>query len=69
MRLLTRATEMRAEIEGLHRHVEQVTAERDQARREVGLVLRGKRSFIRRAESSPTLGVMYRVYRKVMRRR
>ena len=67
--LLLRATEMRHEIEGLHRHVEQVVAERDQARREVGLVLRSKRSFIRRADTSPVLGLLYRVYRKVMRRR
>ena len=68
VRLLTRATEMRAEIDGLHRHLEQVTAERDQARREVGLALRAKRSLIRRAGTSPTLGALYRIYRKARRR-
>ncbi len=67
--LLLRATEMRHEVEDMRRQLGQAIAERDQARREVGLVLRAKRSFIRRAETNRTLGVLYRVYRKVLRRR
>ena len=67
--LLLRTTEMRHEVDDAHRRLEQAIAERDQARREVGLVIRAKRSFIRRAESNASLGMMYRVYRKVLRRR
>lgn len=67
--LLVRATEQRHEIEGLHRHIEQVVAERDQARSEIGWVLKQKRAFIRRADTSPTIGFLYRAYRKILRRR
>ena len=67
--LLGRATELRHEIEGLHRRIEVVEAERDQARSEIGFVLRKKRGFIRRADTSPTIGFLYRAYRKVLRRR
>ena len=67
--LLLRHVEMRHEVDDANRRLEHAIAERDQARREVGLVLRARRSFIRRAETNKTLGVMYRVYRKVLRRR
>jgi hypothetical protein len=67
--LLGRATELRHEIEGLHRHLEVVVAERDQARSEIGFVLRKKRAFIQRADTSPTVRFLYRAYRKVLRRR
>ena len=67
--LLGRATELRHEIEGLHRRIQVVEAERDQARSEIGFVLRKKRGFIRRADTSPTIGFLYRAYRKILRRR
>jgi hypothetical protein len=66
--LLGRATELRHEIEGLHRHIEVVVAERDQARSEIGFVLKKKRAFIRRADTSPTIGFLYRAYRTLLRR-
>ena len=66
--LLGRTTELHHEIDGLHRHIELVTAERDHARSEIGFVLKQKRAFIRRADTSPTIGYLYRAYRKILRR-
>ena len=66
--LLGRAAALRNEVGDLQRHVEHVTAERDQARREVGLWLRSRRAVIRRADTSPAIGTAYRAYRKVRRR-
>jgi hypothetical protein len=67
--LLVRATEMRHELEDVRGQLTHVVAERDQARREVGFMLRARRSLIRRADTSPTLAAFYKVYRKVLRRR
>jgi hypothetical protein len=66
--VLTRATELRQEIEELHARLAVVAAERDQARREVGIWLRAKRSLVRRADENGTLGLLYRGYRKLFRR-
>jgi hypothetical protein len=66
--LLVRATEMRHELDDVHSRLHHAIAERDQARREVAFTLRARRSLIRRAESNRTLGVLYRAYRKVLRR-
>jgi hypothetical protein len=66
--LLTRATEMRHEIDDLQRRLDQATADRDQALREVGIWLRSKRALVRRADSSPALASSYRAYRKLRRR-
>jgi hypothetical protein len=66
--VLTRATELRHEIDDLHTRLEVVAAERDQARREVGIWLRSKRALVRRAHADATLGFLYRAYRKLLRR-
>ena len=67
--VLVRAAEMRHEIDDVRGQLHQAIAERDQARREVGWSLRLRRRIIRHADSSPTLGLAYRAYRKVLRRR
>ncbi len=67
--LLHRATELRHEVDDVRGQLARAIEERDQARREVGIWLRARRSFIRRAENNRTLGVMYRAYRVVLRRR
>ncbi len=67
--VLVRATELRNELEDVRGQLSHAVAERDQARREVGLMLRVRRSLIRRAEDNSTLGALYRAYRKVLRRR
>ena len=66
--LLTRATEMRHEIDDLQRRLDQAVEERDEARREAGLWIRSKRFLVRRASDSRVLGASYRAYRKVRRR-
>jgi hypothetical protein len=65
--VLLRAGEMRQEIDHLLRRVEELTAERDQARREVGLVLRKKRAFVAQADSSRAAALALGVYRRARR--
>jgi hypothetical protein len=66
--VLVRAGELRREIDDLWRRVHDAEAERDQARREVGLVLRKKRALIALADDSRAAELAYRAYRKVRRR-
>jgi hypothetical protein len=61
--LLVRAGQLRDEIGGLHERIRFVTEERDQARREIGLVLRKKREFVARADESRAAAVALRAYR------
>jgi hypothetical protein len=61
--LLVRAGELRDEIGGLHERIRFVTEERDQARREIGLVLRKKREFVARADQSRAAAAALRAYR------
>jgi hypothetical protein len=65
--LLVRAGEMRDEIDGLHRHIAFVSEERDQARREVGLLLRGRRRFVAMADHSRSAALALGAYRRVKR--
>ena len=66
--VLLRAGELRDEVDALHERVAQVTAERDQALREVGWVLRQKRAFVARADRSRAAELALRAYRRVRRR-
>ena len=66
--LLVRAGELREEIGGLHERIRFLTEERDQARSEIGLVLRKKREFVARADDSRVAATALRIYR-VLRRR
>ena len=61
--LLVRAGQLREEIGGLHEHIRVVTEERDQARQEIGLVLRKKREFVASADESRVAAAALRVYR------
>jgi hypothetical protein len=63
--LLRRSAELRDDIDGLHARVAALTEERDLARGEIGLWLRSKRRFVRRAETSPSFGLVLRGYRRV----
>ncbi|CAA9322800.1 MAG: hypothetical protein AVDCRST_MAG34-1540 [uncultured Nocardioidaceae bacterium] len=65
--LLVRAGEMRDEIDGLHRHVGFLSEERDQARREVGLLLRKRRQFVAMADRSRSAALALGAYRRVKR--
>jgi hypothetical protein len=67
--LLLRAGELRQEIDDLRERVEDAEADRDRARREVGVVLRGKRAFVRRADTSRAAGVALAAYRRLRGRR
>ncbi len=66
--LLRRAAEMRGEIDDLRYHLDRSEADREQALREVGLVLRGKRSLVRRADSSRAAALGLAAYRRLRRR-
>jgi hypothetical protein len=66
--LLRRAADFRGEVDHLHRRLQETEAERDQARREVGAVLRAKRAFVRKADDNAAANFALRVYRRVRRR-
>ena len=66
--LLLRAGELRGEVEGLHERLDAVVAERDQARREAGLVLRMKRRLVSAADRSRAAAVALELYRRARRR-
>jgi hypothetical protein len=62
--VLLRAGELRREIDDLRARLDETMAERDQARLEVGLVLRAKRAFVARAHRSRAAGAALGVYRR-----
>ena len=62
--VLLRAGELRREVEELRGQLEGAFAERDQARREVGFLLRAKRRLVAHADSSRAAGMALRVYRR-----
>ncbi len=62
--LLTRAGEMREEIDDLHRRLRDTEADRDRAVQEAGVVLRAKRALVAREESSRAVAVALSAYRR-----
>lgn len=66
--LLKRAGEMREEIDDLHRRLRETEEDRDRARHEAGLVLRAKRRFVSRAETSRAAAYALAGYRRLRSR-
>lgn len=63
--LVAKAGGLREEIDGLHRRLAEVEAERDQAWREAGLWIRAKRALVRRADDSAAAAAALAVYRRL----